>query len=79
MSKLLLMSLGTALFMLSFSSSGAKAAGPLVPGTGEKLTKVGDDFEDPEWGYHENLPKASSNIDHDDRLPAGISLLILQY
>lgn len=46
----------------------------VVPGRGQKVKEVGDDFEDPEWGYHENSPKASSNIDHDDRLPAGISL-----
>ena len=44
-----------------------------VPGRGQKVTEVGDDFEDPEWGYFDNGPKASSNIDHQDRLPAGIS------
>jgi hypothetical protein len=44
-----------------------------VPGRGQKVKDVGDDFEDPEWGYFENGPKASSNIDHQERLPAGIS------
>ena len=44
-----------------------------VPGRGQKAPEIGDDFEDPEWGYHENIPKSSSNIDHDERLPAGIS------
>ncbi|MBS0261077.1 MAG: hypothetical protein JSS02_03905 [Planctomycetes bacterium] len=44
-----------------------------VPGRGQKVKEVGDDFEDPEWGYIDNAPKASSNIDHDDRLPAGIA------
>jgi hypothetical protein len=44
-----------------------------VPGRGQKVQEVGDDFEDPEWGYFENSPKSSSNIDHDERLPSGIS------
>jgi hypothetical protein len=44
-----------------------------VPGRGQKLSQVGDDFEDAEWGYQMNLPKSSTNIDGDDRLPSGIS------
>ncbi len=44
-----------------------------VPGRGQKVTQVGDDFEEAEWSYFDNGPKASSNIDHQDRLPAGIS------
>jgi len=44
-----------------------------VPGRGQKVTEVGDDFEDPEWAYQDNAPKSSSNIDHDERLPSGIS------
>ncbi len=45
----------------------------VVPGTGTKLSQVGDDFEDDNWHYTYNLPKASSNIDKIDRLPAGAS------
>jgi hypothetical protein len=45
----------------------------VVPGRGQKVKEVGDDFEDPEWSYIDNAPKASSNIDHDSREPAGIS------
>ncbi|MGE5195012.1 MAG: hypothetical protein ACM3U2_21170 [Deltaproteobacteria bacterium] len=44
-----------------------------VPGRGQKVKEVGDDFEDKEWGYFENGPKSSSNLDHDERLPSGIS------
>ena len=43
----------------------------IVPGTGIKLDTVGDDFEDENWGYTYNLPKASSEQDKQDRLPAG--------
>jgi len=45
----------------------------LVPGTGTKLTQVGDDFEDDTWEYFPNLPKSSENIDEVQRLPAGIA------
>jgi hypothetical protein len=45
----------------------------LVPGTGQKVEEVGDDFEDPEWSYIFNLPKSSSNIDQQPRWPAGES------
>lgn len=47
-------------------------SGP-VPGRGQKVTHVGDDFEEADWGYHMNAPKSSTNLDHQDRLPSGIS------
>ena len=45
----------------------------VVPGSGQQITEVGDDFEDPNWTYTFNLPKASSNIDKVDRQPSGFS------
>jgi len=45
----------------------------VVPGRGQKVSAVGDDFEDAEWAYQDNAPKSSTNLDHQDRLPAGIS------
>lgn len=50
----------------------ASAVAQVVPGTGTKLD-VGDDFEADDWEYYPQLPKASSNIDHQDRQPAGYS------
>lgn len=47
------------------------AYGQVVPGTGRKIAEVGDDFEDEKWNYIMNFPKASANIDHIDRQPAG--------
>ena len=49
------------------------AAQFVVPGTGQKLTQVGDDFEDPKWSYVYNLPKSSEEQDKQERLPAGYS------
>jgi hypothetical protein len=42
-----------------------------VPGTGQKLTNVGDDFEDEKWDYVYNLPKSSEENDKRQRLPGG--------
>jgi hypothetical protein len=44
-----------------------------VPGRGQKVKEVGDDFEEEGWDYTFNLPKSSTNIDNQDRLPSGIS------
>ena len=49
------------------------AAQVLVPGTGQKLTKVGDDFEDEAWEYIYNFPKSSHEQDNYVRTPGGRS------
>lgn len=59
--------------LLSLLAAKGMAQG-VVPGTGVHLTKVGDDFEDPKWGYKYNLPKNSYELDKQDRLPASYSL-----
>ena len=48
-------------------------AEPIVPGTGQKLTQVGDDFEDESWEYRFNPPKSSRDIDSQERSPTGES------
>lgn len=45
----------------------------LVPGTGTEVTKVGDDFEDPNWSYIPNNPKSTEDIDKNQRMPIGKS------
>jgi len=45
----------------------------LVPGTGELVTEVGDDFEDEDWNYIPNNPKGSKDYDGQRRKPAGFS------
>ncbi len=61
-----------ALFVsLLASSAPLFAAQPVVPGTGTKITKVGDDFEDAAWSYKYNLPKSSEENDKQIRQPAG--------
>ncbi len=47
--------------------------GQVVPGTGQLVVKSGDDFEDENWSYIPNSPKASRNIDDQERHPLGYS------
>ncbi len=49
------------------------AATPVIPGTGIKLTNVGDDFEDTDWKFYTNLPKSSKEQDERTRFPSGKS------
>lgn len=49
------------------------AQNPVVPGTGMRLTNVGDDFEDPTWQFIPNFPKSSDEQDDQRREPAGWS------
>jgi hypothetical protein len=46
---------------------------PVVPGTGVKLTMMGDDFEARDWGYIPNGAKASYEQDETQRPPGGKS------
>lgn len=56
------------------TQSGAQGSSSVpVPGTGFKVSKVGDDFEDPDWKYVPYAPKSSSENDKNQRLPAGES------
>ena len=52
-------------------STSALAQRPVVPGTGVKLTNVGDDFEDVNWKFIPNFPKSSDEQDERRREPAG--------
>ena len=65
---------GRSLFVIVIlSAAPLLRAAPVVPGTGVRLTNVGDDFEDPEWKFFPNLPKSSEEQDERTRQPAGRS------
>lgn len=49
------------------------AVAQVVPGAGQRIVELGDDFEDANWSFTLNLPKASSNIDKVGRGPMGFS------
>lgn len=44
----------------------------VVPGTGQWIENVGDDFEDPEWKCDLHLPKSSQEIDKQVRSPGAV-------
>ena len=44
----------------------------VVPGTGQLIENVGDDFEDPEWKCDLHLPKSSQEIDKQVRSPGAV-------
>lgn len=56
-----------------FSSAELHADEPFVPGTGVKVERVGDDFENPNWRYIMNGKKASHEQDEEQRPPGGES------
>lgn len=58
------------LLAVAAAPSTVKAQG-FVPGTGQRIAQVGDDFEDPKWSYTLNEPKSSEENDGQERLPAG--------
>jgi hypothetical protein len=45
----------------------------LIPGTGLRIAKTGDDFEDEKFAYYPQHPKSSWNIDKEMNIPGGIS------
>ena len=54
-------------------TAGSSAQAQVVPGSGHQITTVGDTFENEEWEYIPNWPKASQNLDSQQRHPTGES------
>ena len=65
--------LAASLLLLSFGLSLPADAAPFVPGTGQHLVQVGDDFEDEMWSFNHHFPKSSEEIDGRKRSPGGKS------
>ncbi|MHB8955914.1 MAG: hypothetical protein ACYC4U_23285 [Pirellulaceae bacterium] len=63
----------TVALALTWGISFALGAEPLIPGTGVKIVRVGDDFEDSEWEYDFRGLKSSQEMDEQPRLPVGES------
>lgn len=56
---------------VTFGFPALVCAQAFVPGAGQRLEKVGDDFEDENWFYNLNGPKSNKEHDKQERLPAG--------
>lgn len=59
--------------IVAFTAAQRASSAPVVPGTGQPLPQVGDDFEDPNWGFVHNFPKSSEEIDELKRHPTGFA------
>ena len=55
---------------LGITSVPAAASQPVVPGTGTRMPQVGDDFEDPQWGWEHYWPKSSDENNKARNTPA---------
>ena len=60
-------------FAFAFPNLAIPLHAQVVPGSGQQIVEVFDDFEDTEWSYTFNLPKSSANIDKVERHPSGFS------
>ena len=60
-------------FALAFPNLVVSVQAQVVPGTGQQIVEVFDDFEDPTWNFNLNLPKSSANIDKVERQPSGFA------
>lgn len=58
-------------FVLAIPVFFTQAEGQIVPGTGIRQSRVGDDFEDPNWKWWPNGEKASREQDEQERRPLG--------
>lgn len=58
---------------LALALLGMVANSAPIPGTGDRVAEVGDDFEDPSWSYVYEAPKSSMNLDGEGRSPMGYS------
>jgi hypothetical protein len=47
------------------------AADAVVPGTGQKIAQVGDDFEDEQWEWVHHWPKSSEDLNRSQNAPGG--------
>ena len=65
--------LQTICFIISIPVFLPQTHAQLVPGSGIQLSKVGDDFEDPNWKWIVNGPKSSREQDGNVRRPSGYS------
>lgn len=59
------------IFVAGASVSASAYGQGVVPGTGQRLENVGDDFERLDWTYNANLPKSSADLDKRSRQPLG--------
>jgi hypothetical protein len=67
------LALGSSLLARPGLSQGHRGYPPVIPGTGVRVARTGDDFEAEDWAYYPQHPKSSWNIDDEVREPGSSS------
>jgi hypothetical protein len=65
--------LGSSLVTRSAPGQANRKYPPVIPGTGIRVARTGDDFEAEDWAYYPQHPKSSWNIDENVREPGSNS------
>jgi hypothetical protein len=55
------------------SAQSSRTMPPVIPGSGIRVARTGDDFEDEKWAYYPQHPKSSWNINKDVHEPGSHS------
>src|SRR5262245_66429252 len=63
------LALGSSLLARSGFAQGNRKYAPVIPGTGIRVARTGDDFESEDWAYYPQHPKSSWNIEESVREP----------
>src|SRR5438094_6184302 len=67
------LALGSSLLARPSMGQGYRTYQPVIPGTGIRVARTGDEFEAENWEYYPQHPKSSWNIDEDVREPGSSS------
>src|SRR3954451_1005375 len=67
------LALGSTLLAESLFGQGNRTYPPVIPGSGIRVARTGDDFEAEDWTYYPQHPKSSWNIDDQVREPGSSS------
>ncbi len=67
------LALGSTCLVESAFGQGQKRYAPVIPGSGIRVARTGDDFEAEDWAYYPQHPKSSWNIDDNVREPGSHS------
>jgi hypothetical protein len=67
------LAVGSSLLAGRASAQGYRKSTPVIPGSGIRVARTGDDFEAEDWAYYPQHPKSSWNIDDEVREPGSSS------
>src|SRR5262245_65099133 len=67
------LAVGSSLLTRRLEGQGYRPYPPVIPGSGIRVARTGDDFEAEDWAFYPQHPKSSWNIDENVREPGSSS------